>query len=79
MNPHLSRRNLMKIAGSAAAATALSSCVSAATRRRSIGANDRIRIGMIGCGDRGRNAHMKGVYKHVKETNFEIVAINRLR
>ena len=75
MNVHLSRRNLLKIAGSAAAATALSSCVSAATRRRSIGANDRIRIGMIGCGDRGRNAHMKGVYKHVKETNFEIVAL----
>ncbi len=75
MNSQMTRRNLLKIAGSAAAASALPLSVSAATQRRSIGANDRIRIGMIGCGDRGRNAHMKGIYKHVKETNFEIVAL----
>jgi len=76
MKSQMSRRNLLKTAGVAAAATALSSCVTAATRRRSIGANDRIRIGIIGCGDRGRNAHMKGLYAHVKETNFEIVAVS---
>ena len=75
MKGQISRRNLLKTAGAATAATALSSCVSAATRRRSIGANDRIRIGIIGCGDRGRNAHMKGLYAHVKDTNFEIVAV----
>jgi len=28
---------------------------------RAEGANDRIRIGIIGCGDRGCNAHMEGV------------------
>ena len=39
------------------------------------GANDRIRIGQIGCGERGRNAHMEGVYKHVKDMNIEIVAV----
>lgn len=75
----VSRRHLLKLTGSAAAVSALSSCttasVSAATRRRALGANDRIRIGVIGCGDRGRNAHMKGIYRHVKETNFEIVAL----
>lgn len=75
MKSQISRRNLLKTAGATAAATALSSCVSAATRRRSIGANDRIRIGIIGCGDRGRNAHMKGLYKHLEEMNFEIVAV----
>jgi len=73
MQKDLTRRNVLKLAGSAVAASALS--VSADTRRRSIGANDRIRIGMIGCGDRGRNAHMKGIYKHVQEANFEIVAL----
>jgi predicted dehydrogenase len=75
MNNRLTRRNLLKIAGSAAAAYAAPLSVSAATQRRSMGANDRIRIGMIGCGDRGRNAHMKGIYKHVQATNFEIVAL----
>ena len=29
--------------------------VDARTTRRSVGANDRIRIGIIGCGDRGRH------------------------
>ncbi len=39
------------------------------------GANDRILIGIIGCGDRGLTAHMEGVYKHVAATNIEIVAV----
>ncbi|MFA7173300.1 MAG: Gfo/Idh/MocA family oxidoreductase [Kiritimatiellia bacterium] len=75
MTSKTTRRNLLKIAGSTAAVYAAPFSVSAATRRRSVGANDRIRIGVIGSGDRGRNAHMKGLYKHVKETNFEVVAI----
>ncbi len=75
MNTTTTRRNLIKMASGAAVAGAMPFSVSAATRKRSVGANDRIRIGVIGCGDRGRNAHMKGLYKHVKETNFEIVAL----
>lgn len=42
---------------------------------RAIGANDRIRIGIIGCGSRGNNVFMDGVYKHVNEMNLEIVAL----
>ncbi len=42
---------------------------------RATGANDRIRIGIIGCGDRGCNAHMEGVYKHAGTINLEIVAV----
>ena len=74
MRHPLTRRNVLKLAGSALAAGAVPA-VSAATLRRSVGANDRIRIGIIGCGDRGRNAHMKGIYKHLQATNFEIVAL----
>jgi predicted dehydrogenase len=40
-----------------------------------VGANDRIRIAQIGCGDRGRTAHMATIHKHVAATNFEIVAL----
>ena len=42
---------------------------------RARGANDRIRIGIIGCGDRGCNAHMEGVYAHTEAMNLEIVAL----
>lgn len=42
---------------------------------RSIGANDRIRIGIIGCGSRGNNVFMDGVHKHAAEMNVEIVAL----
>ena len=75
MSNQLTRRDLLKVAGGAAAALAAPASVSAATRRRSVGANDRIRIGVIGCGDRGRNAHMKGLYAHLQAMNFEIVAV----
>lgn len=77
MSTAISRRKLMQTAGQAAVGAALTSVLpaTAAERRRSIGANDRIRIGIIGCGDRGRNAHMRGIYKHLKETNFEVVAV----
>lgn len=69
------RRNFLKTSAGLAAGAALASPLTAAQRTRSIGANDRIRIGQIGCGSRGRTAHMTGIHKHLKETNFEIVAL----
>ncbi len=71
------RREFLKTSATLAASAAVASTVnlSAAERTRSVGANDRIRIGIIGCGDRGRTAHMEGIYKHVAATNFEIVAL----
>jgi hypothetical protein len=44
--------------------------LTAGERTRSVGANSRIRIAQIGCGNRGRTAHMEGVYTHVGATNF---------
>jgi predicted dehydrogenase len=49
--------------------------LTAAEHSRVIGANERIRIGIIGCGDRGQNAHMTGVQKHAKTMNVEIIAV----
>ncbi len=80
----LPRRDFLKATATLAAGTALSSCsttdqarpLTAGERARSIGANDRIRIAHIGCGSRGRDAHLvNGILPHVKETNFEVVAI----
>lgn len=70
----MTRRQFLASAASTAAVMAAPG-VMAATQTRSIGANERIRIGIIGCGGRGIDAHMKGIYKHVKETSFEIIAV----
>lgn len=39
------------------------------------GANDRIRIGVIGCGNRGYGAHMRGVQQHAELENLAITAV----
>lgn len=75
--PGMPRRDFLKTtAGLALGVAASPRTLSAAERRRSVGANDRIRIGVIGCGDRGRNAHMEGIHRHVATENFEIVALS---
>ena len=42
---------------------------------RSQGANDRIRIGIIGCGSRGNRVYMNGIHNHAEKMNAEIVAV----
>ena len=70
MTRRSSRRNFLK-AGSAAAAA----CLTATSYARVAGANQRISIGMIGCGSRGVNAHMNGVNQHAKQENVEFTAV----
>ena len=74
------RRAFLKSSAGIAAGTALAThtprFLSASERTRSIGANSRIRIAQIGCGGRGRGAHLtNGVLPHLATTNFEVVAI----
>jgi len=56
-------------------AMAVAASVSAATRARAAGANDRIRLGLIGCGQRGRNAHLAGIRPHAAAANVDVVAV----
>jgi predicted dehydrogenase len=65
------RREFLKTASTGALALSLN----ASTHARAQGANDRIRIGIIGCGDRGQKAHMPGIHKHAEEQNAEFVAV----
>jgi predicted dehydrogenase len=65
------RREFLKTASAGAAAIGMS----AASYARVIGANDRISIGMIGCGSRGIGAHMGGVNKHAKDQNVVFSAV----
>jgi predicted dehydrogenase len=75
----LPRRSFLKssaaLAAGAAVVASTPRILSAAENKRVIGANSRIRIAQVGCGSRGRTAHMEGIHKHVNETNFEIVAV----
>lgn len=47
--------------------------MSASSYARVIGANDRIQIGVIGCGERGARAHMPAI-RHGADQNVEIIA-----
>jgi predicted dehydrogenase len=65
-----SRRDFLKTAAVTAALT-----TTATSYARVVGANQRIAVAQIGCGNRGFDAHMKGVTKHAKQENIEIVAV----
>ncbi len=71
MSEDTTRRQFLKTASASAVAASLS----AGSRARATGANDRISIGIIGCGQRGLHAHMPGVHNHDKEQNIEITAV----
>jgi predicted dehydrogenase len=75
--PAIPRRDFLKTSAGLAAVTAfgMSRPLGAADRRRSVGANERIRIGVIGCGRRGTNAHMKSIMALATAHNCEIVAL----
>jgi predicted dehydrogenase len=49
--------------------------ISARSYSRIIGANDRISIGQIGCGNRGVGTHMDGIHQHDQAQNVEITAV----
>jgi predicted dehydrogenase len=58
-----------------AAAGAAIISIPAKTYARAQGANDRINIGVIGCGSRGIDAHMVSINKFAKEQNVQFVAV----
>lgn len=66
-----SRRTYLKAGVVGATAWAMS----ARSYGRVIGANDRIGVGVIGCGNRGYGAHLPGLHKHAENQNVEITAV----
>jgi predicted dehydrogenase len=60
----------------AAAPAGAALAMTATSYARIAGANERISIGVIGCGGRGHRAHMPGVHAHDKELNVEITAVS---
>lgn len=52
------------------------SAFSAKSYRKIIGANDRVKVGVVGFSDRHRNSHMPAFLNHYKELNFDVVAVS---
>jgi predicted dehydrogenase len=68
------RRDFLKLGGAALAATAVP--WSASSYAAIAGANDRVRVGLIGPGDRAKGALVPAFLDHAKELNFEFVAVS---
>jgi len=49
---------------------------SAQSYKRIIGANDRVRVGVVGFSDRHRSSHIPCFMNHYKEMNFDVVAVS---
>ena len=71
------RRNFIKQSAKAAAGTYIASVgFSAKSYANILGANDRVRVGVVGFSDRHRSSHIPPFMKYYKEMNFDIVAVS---
>jgi len=70
------RRQFLKVGSAALAATAVS--WNASSYAQILGANDRVKVGVVGCGDRMKGALIPAFQQHAKELNFELVAVSDL-
>src|SRR5450631_269308 len=68
------RREFLKAGSAALAATAFAS--SARSYAAIAGANDRVNVGIIGCGDRMRGGDLPAFKASAKDMNFQITAIS---
>src|SRR6201991_1721447 len=72
-----SRRHFIKqTAFAGAGVLAANAAFSAASYRRIIGSNDRVRVGVVGFSDRHRGSHIPCFMNHYKELNFDLVAVS---
>jgi len=72
-----SRRTFIKQATLAGAGVLLAKTSwSAKSYKRIIGANDRVRVGVVGFSDRHKSSHIPSFMNHYKELNFEVVAVS---
>ena len=73
-----SRRDFLKKAalGSAGFYLGAPAVFSASSYKRIIGANDRVRVGVVGFSDRHRASHIPSFMNHYKELNFDVVAVS---
>ncbi len=74
-----SRRNFLKESAIAGAGVYIGAMgFSAKSYANIIGANDRVRVGVVGYSDRFRNSLLPSFMNHYKELNFDLVAVSDL-
>jgi predicted dehydrogenase len=72
-----SRRLFIKQAGMAGAGVLVAKAGwSAKSYKRIMGANDRVRVGVVGFSDRHKSSHVPSFMNHYKELNFDVVAVS---
>lgn len=72
-----SRRDFIRKSSMAGMATYMGSLgFTARSYRNIIGANDRVRVGVVGFSDRFRGAHVPSFLKSCKELNFDMIAVS---
>jgi predicted dehydrogenase len=73
------RRDFLKKSAKAAAGTYIATAgFSAQSYARIMGANDRVRVGVVGFSDRHRSSHIPPFMKFYKDMNFDIVSVSDL-
>lgn len=70
----LTRRNFIKTVSAGTAGVALG--IPAASYRRILGSNEKVRVGIVGFSDRARDSLIPAFQWHTKDLNFEIVAVS---
>lgn len=76
MKTNISRRDFLKKGAAVASGVAIfPESLTILKTGKAKGANDRVRIGIIGCGSRGNKVYMEGIYKHANTMNAEVVAV----
>ncbi|HEX4032166.1 MAG TPA: Gfo/Idh/MocA family oxidoreductase [Terracidiphilus sp.] len=68
------RRGFLKAGAATLAATAVS--WNASSYAQIVGANDRVRVGIVGCGDRMKQGDLPAFQTNAKDLNFQIVAVS---
>ncbi len=72
-----SRRTFIKQAALASAGVMVAKVGwSAKSYKRIIGANERVRVGVVGFSDRHKSSHVPSFMNHYKELNFDLVAVS---
>ena len=70
------RRDFLKVGGAAVATATVS--WNARSYAAILGANDRVNVGVVGCGDRMKDALIPAFLRHSKELNFQFTAVSDL-
>ena len=72
----LSRRSFMTTVAGISAGAAADRLFAAGSQSRILGANDRVRVGIVGFSDRCRNSLLPPLVAYSKELNFEVVGVS---